>query len=57
MEGLISDIENINEKIKELVRKKNDPTRRNPKRTLVFEEDILMLVRKKEGIAAVLKGF
>jgi hypothetical protein len=57
MERLISDIETINEKIKELVRKKNDPTRRNPKRTLVFEEDILMLVRKKEGVVAVLKGF
>ena len=53
----LSDVMFLEEKIKELTKKKNDPARKNQKRTLVFEEDILMLVRKKESIIAVLKGY
>lgn len=56
MRESLSDVAFLEEKIKELTKKKNDPTRRNPKRTLAFEEEIIELTRRKDGVVAVLKG-
>ncbi|MEW6617035.1 MAG: hypothetical protein AB1333_01290 [Patescibacteria group bacterium] len=53
----ISDIGFLEEKIKELTLKKNDPHRRNPKRIRSFQDQIMDLVRQKENVIALLKGY
>jgi len=53
----VSNIIFLEKKIKELTFKKNDPTRKNQKRILSFQEQIMELVRRKENVIAVLKGY
>jgi len=53
----VSDINFLEEKIKELTLKKNDPNRRNPKRILAFQDQIMSLVRQKENVIVILKGY
>jgi len=57
MGASVSDIDFLEEKIEELTFKKNDPNRRDPKRILSFQEQIMELVRRKENVIAVLKGY
>jgi|GEM_PF-2327787 len=52
----VSDINFLDEKIKELTLKKNDPLRRNSKRIRSFQDQIMDLIRQKENIIALLKG-
>lgn len=57
MGASISDINFLEEKIKELILKKNDSNRKNPKRILSFQDQIMDLIREKEIVISILKGY